>query len=232
MTPSVSAGTIPLLSFESKVPLVISVEDIENQVLSWLRDGDDNAKDIVDLPWVIKNVGQNAYVAEHPRMPFGLIVMFSNDFVHLIVPLRLETISMTKDERLKIYHTLLLLNDRVNLMKFTLSGMNDEIYLRVDLDKKSLGKAEFNDALTSLLVGLQSAVEALGLEEAFARDVFDRIVWMIFERLQKGATREELLRFLVVKVGMPEADAKRLLKEIFEAQEEANSREQDNTIYL
>ncbi|NJE85439.1 DNA-binding protein [Thermococcus sp. CX2] len=208
------------------------MEDIENQVLSWLKEGDDAAKDIVDLPWSITNVGQGVYMAEHPRMPFTLLVMFSEGFVHLIVPLRLETLAMTKDERLKVYHTLLLLNDRVNLMKFTLSGMNDEVYLRVDLDKKSLGKEEFNDALAALLIGLQEAVTVLGIEEAFAQEVFDRIVWMVYERIQKGATKEELLRFLVAKVGMPESDAKKLLNEILAAQEEAKRNAMRENMYL
>jgi len=160
-------------------------------------------------------------------MPFSVLVTFSDEFVHLLVPLGLETFSMSKDDKLKVYHALLRLNDQVNLMKFTLAGMDDEVYLRVDLDKKTLGKEEFNDALTSLLIGLLSAISALGLEQAFQQEVFDRIVAMVLERLQKGATREELMRFLTVKVGMPEKDAKDLLDQIFKVKKEVEEQERD-----
>ena len=203
------------------------MEDIENMVLEWLRAGNDKAEDIVDLPWSVKEMRPGMYVAEHPRMPFSLLVAFSEDFIHLLVPLGLETFSMTKDEKLKVYHTLLRLNDQVNLMKFTLSGMDDDVYLRVDLDKKTLGKEEFNDALTSLLIGLMSAVSELGLEEAFAREIFDRIVGMVLERVDHGASREELMRFLTVKVGMSVEDAKNLLDEVFAAKKEMEEQGKD-----
>ena len=201
--------------------------DVERLVLEWLREGTDTAEDIVDLPWALKELQPGAYVAEHPRMPFSVLVTFSDEFVHLLVPLGLETFSMSKDDKLKVYHALLRLNDQVNLMKFTLAGMDDEVYLRVDLDKKTLGKEEFNDALTSLLIGLLSAISALGLEQAFQQEVFDRIVAMVLERLQKGATREELMRFLTVKVGMPEKDAKDLLDQIFKVKKEVEEHERD-----
>lgn len=203
------------------------MKGVETLVLEWLKEGVDTAEDIVDLPWAVKELQPNVYVAEHPRMPFSLLVMFSDEFVHLIVPLGLETFSMSKDDKLRVYHALLQLNDQVNLMKFTLAGMDDEVYLRVDLDKKTLGKEEFNDALTSLLIGLLSAVSALGLERAFQQEVLDRIVAMVIERLQKGATREELMRFLIVRVGMPEGDAKSLLDQIFKAKVEAEERERE-----
>jgi hypothetical protein len=196
---------------------VIPMDDIRNQILEWLKAGRDDAQDIVDLPWSIQQVEQNSYVAEHPRMPFSLLLMFSEDFVHLIVPLGLETFSMSKDDKLKVYHTLLMLNDQIHMMKFALSGMNDEVYLRVDLDTKTLGKEEFNDALSALLIGLLSAVSALGLQEAFEQEVFDRIVGMVLERMEKGASREDLMRFLTVKVGMTPDEAKALLDQVFEA---------------
>ncbi|NJE30106.1 DNA-binding protein [Thermococcus sp. 18S1] len=203
------------------------MDDMEARVLGWLKAGDDTAEDIVDLPWSVKEIQPNTYVAEHPRMPFSLLVVFSEGFIHLLVPLGLETFSMTNDDKLKIYHTLLRLNDQVNMMKFTLSGMNDDVYLRVDLDKKTLGKEEFNDALTALLIGLLSSVSALGLEEAFAQEIFDRIVGMVVDRVDKGASREELMKFLTVKVGMTVEDAKNLLDEVFAAKRSLEGHEKD-----
>jgi len=186
-------------------------------ILEWLRTGRDEAEDIVDLPWEIKKVGENQYIAEHPKIPFLLNVIFANGFIRLAVPSGIETIAMRLEERLKTYHTLLVLNERMNLLKFTLSGMNDEIILRVDLDEKSLGKEEFNDALTALLVGMNVLMDSLGLTEEFQEAIFERLSMMIIERLQKGMSEAEIMDFLVKKVGMTKEEAKALLKEIKKA---------------
>ncbi|ASJ05505.1 DNA-binding protein [Thermococcus barossii] len=194
--------------------------DIETQVLEWLRTGREDAADIVDLPWEVKAVDESMYVAEHPKMPFTLVVMFSDEFVHLVIPTSLETYGMSDEDRLYVYHTLLELNDRIYMMKFSLGRPNDVVNIRVDLDKKTLGKEEFNDALTALAVGLLSGVSALGLEEEFVERIFDRIVVMLLERIQKGYTYEQLIEFLTIKVGLEEKDAKELLDAVLEAVEE------------
>ncbi|ASA78433.1 DNA-binding protein [Thermococcus sp. 5-4] len=194
--------------------------DIETQVLEWLRSGSEDAADIVDLPWEVKAVDKSMYVAEHPKMPFTLVIMFSDEFVHLVIPTSLETYGMNDEDRLYVYHTLLELNDRIYMMKFSLGRPNDVVNIRVDLDKKTLGKDEFNDALTALAVGLLSGVSALGLEEEFVERMFDRIILMLLERIQKGYTYEQLMEFLTVKVGLAEKDAKELLDAVLEAMEE------------
>lgn len=186
------------------------------EVLKWLEEGHDNARDIVDLPWKVTKKAEGIYLAEYPKIPFVLNIVITDEFVHLIVPLGLETVALELPERLKVYHTLLLLNDRLNLIKFCITGMNEEITLRVDLDRKTLGKGEFNDALTSLLIGLNQVIVALGLEEEFARAVFERVAMMVLERLEKGAKKEEILNFLVVKVGMDPRDAEEFLEKIIE----------------
>jgi len=188
--------------------------EVKEVVLEWLRSGNDDANDIVDLPWEVKEAGPNLYVVEHPRMPFTLLLSFGEGFIRLLAPMGLETFSMTKDEKLKVYHALLKLNADVNLMKFLLMGMNDDVYLAVDLDASSLGKEEFNDALSALLVGLSSAVSELNLEEEFAALLRERLLAMVYERLRKGASREELLNFLVSRAGMPEKEALALLSEV------------------
>jgi len=193
------------------------VDRLEEDVLVWLRSGKDDAEDIVDLPWNVKEVEPHRYLAEHPRMPFRLLLIFTDDFLRLVVPFGLETISLGTAERMKVYRILLKLNDRINLMKFLLSGINDDVYLRVDLDRKTLGKAEFNDALTALFIGMLTAVSELGLEEEFRRELFDRVVAMVIERLQKGASRSELEEFLIRKVGMSKSDAEELLTQLLAA---------------
>ncbi|WP_366513827.1 DNA-binding protein [Thermococcus aggregans] len=165
------------------------------EVLKWLEEGYDNARDIVDLPWKVTKKSDGVYLAEYPKIPFVLNVVIDKEFVHLIVPLGVDTVALEVPERLKVYHSLLMLNDKLNLIKFCITGMNEEITLRVDLDRKTLGKGEFNDALTSLLIGLNEVIRALGLEEEFAMAVFERIVMMVLERLEKGAKKEDILNF-------------------------------------
>lgn len=190
------------------------------QVLEWLRTGNDDAEDIVDLPWNVKKVGENHYVAEHPKIPFLLNVLFMDGFVRLAVPSGVETIAMRLEDKVKVYHTLLVLNERMNLLKFTLSGMNDEITLRVDLDNKSLGKEEFNDALTALLVGMNVLMDSLGLTQEFQEMIFERLALMIMERMQNGASEREIIEFLTKKVGMKKDEAKALLSELKKAVKE------------
>ncbi|WP_048163896.1 hypothetical protein [Palaeococcus pacificus] len=193
---------------------------LEENVLEWLVQGTDDAKDIVDLPWNLKRVKENYYVAEHPKMPFLLNIVFSDTFVHLIVSTGIETASLDSKERLKMYRVLLLLNEKINLMKFTLSGINEEIIIRVDLDRNSLGKAEFNDALTALLIGLNEMVAALNLEEEFQETVFERIALMILDRLSKGASEGDIITFLVEKVGLDRKEAEMLLEEVIKSKSE------------
>ncbi|WP_297500174.1 DNA-binding protein [Thermococcus sp.] len=184
------------------------------QVLGWLRAGRDDAEDIVDLPWDVRELENGLYLASHPKMPFDLLVSFDDTFVHLAVPLGLETYPLNNEDKVKVYHTLLRLNGGINLMKFSLEGMNDEVYLLADLDLKSLSKDEFNDALTALLFGLLTAVSTLGLEEEFKQSLMERVVAMVYERIRQGKKREELLDFLVSRVGMEKKDAEALLNEL------------------
>ncbi|ASJ08165.1 DNA-binding protein [Thermococcus siculi] len=201
------------------------MSDIEAQILEWLRSGSEDAADIVDLPWDVKQIEEGMYVAEHPKMPFTLVVMFSDEFVHLIIPTSLETYGLSDEDKLYVYHTLLQLNNKVYMMKFSLGQPNDAVNIRVDLDKKTLGKEEFNNALTALVIGLLSGVSALGLEEEFIDKVFDRILAMLLERIAEGWTYDQLMEFLTVRVGLDEEDAKKLLDAVMEALEEGEEEE-------
>ncbi len=196
------------------------MDNVEANVLQWLTAGNDDAKDIVDLPWRVEEIDIGLYYAEHPSVPMRLLVMFSDNFVHLVVPTTIETAGMSDEERLRIYETLLWLNDKVHMMKYSIGGDEETIRLRVDLDKKTLGKEEFNDALTALLLGVIVGVKALGIEEEFLEKVMARIIDMLVYRISTGASEEELLDFLTNTVGMDVRDARDLLDAVLRAMEE------------
>ncbi len=193
------------------------MEAIEAKVLSWLTEGKDDSPDIVDLPWKVDEIEMGVYYAEHPSVPMRLLVMFSKGFVHLIVPTTIEMKGMSDEEKLQIYETLMWLNDKVHMMKYSIGGENKQIRLRVDLDKSTLGKEEFNNALTALVIGVLVGVKALGIEEEFIQKVLSRIIMMLVYRIENGATEEELMDFLTTTVGMDVRDARDLLDAVLGA---------------
>jgi len=193
------------------------MDAVEANVLAWLTSGEENAPDIVDLPWAVEEIEMGVYLAEHPSVPMRLMVKFSEGFIHLIVPTTIYTSGMSEEEKLSIYQALLELNEAIYMMKFTLNGPEGQIRLRIDLDKETLGKEEFNDALTTMAIGVFAGVSALGIEEEFLEKIMDRIVLMLVDRIEKGASDEELMEFLTRRVGMDELSAKVLLDAVLAA---------------
>ncbi len=187
------------------------MDAVEANVLQWLTSGEEGAADIVDLPWSVEEIDMGVYMAEHPSVPMKLMVKFTEGFVHLIVPTTIYTGAMTEEEKLAIYQALLELNEVIYMMKFTIAGPEGQIRLRIDLDKETLGKEEFNDALTTLVIGVFAGVSALGIEKEFLDKIMARIVEMLVDRIEKGASDEELTEFLKERVGMDEISAKVLL---------------------
>jgi len=150
-------------------------------------------------------------------VPMHLMVAFSDNFVHLIVPTTIETADMSDEEKLRIYETLMWLNDKVHMMKYSIGGEKKNIRLRVDLDKSTLGKEEFNNALVALVIGVIVGVKALGIEMEFMQKVLQRLIDMLVYRIENGATEEELMNFLTKTVGMDVRDARDLLDAVTQA---------------
>jgi len=193
------------------------MDKVEANVLQWLTAGNDDAVDIVDLPWKVEELDIGVYYAEHPSVPMHLMVAFSDNFVHLIVPTTIETADMSDEEKLRIYETLMWLNDKVHMMKYSIGGEKKNIRLRVDLDKSTLGKEEFNNALVALVIGVIVGVKALGIEMEFMQKVLQRLIDMLVYRIENGATEEELMNFLTKTVGMDVRDARDLLDAVTQA---------------
>ncbi len=192
------------------------VTDWNAEIIRWLTSGSDKSEDPVNLIWDVK-IEQNVIVAEHPKIPFALHVIVTNRFVRMNVFTGLETALLEPIQRLDISRKLLFLNDRINLVKYVIRGINEEIVLSSELDLVSITKEEFNDALTGLITALFMMVKEFKLEEEFNRQVTERIILMVKERMEKGEKREDLLNFLVNKVGMDKNSAEKLLDEIIKS---------------
>ena len=185
------------------------IDDIQK----WLVEGTEKAQDLVDLPWKVKRDG-NTLQAQHPKIPFILYVTEDLNFIRLRVFTGIETAVEELKDRLRITRALLILNGSVDYLKFTLEGLNEEVVLRIDLGKKYFTKALFEDAIASLVTGLYLMVKALDMEEEFKEQLFVRLIGLIKERLNEGATKEDLITFLIHRVGLKKQDAENIVDEI------------------
>ncbi|MGC8663224.1 MAG: YbjN domain-containing protein [Thermoplasmata archaeon] len=183
------------------------------EIKKWLTSGTDTKEDMMDLVWNVKD--QKTYlVAENPKIPFILYIFISEKFIRIQISTGLKTALLDPIQRLDIYRKLLLLNDKIDMPKFVIEGTDEEIVLKVDLDIGSLNKNEFSDALMGALTSLYMMIKEFQLEEEFNKRLTERIVGMIQEKLNEGATREEIKDFLMKKVGLDQKTAENLINDI------------------
>ncbi|MFP3317632.1 MAG: DNA-binding protein [Thermoplasmata archaeon] len=187
--------------------------DLKKEIKSWLTSGTDTKEDVLDLVWSIKEEG-NVIIAEHPKIPFILYISIGEKFIRLIVSTGMDTALLEPQQRLDIYRKLLILNDKIDLVKFVISGVDEEIILKVDLDVTTLGKDEFRDAITGIVASLYLMVKEFQLEEEFNRRITERIISMVREKMNEGASTSDLLTFLTKKVGLDSTTAQKIIDEI------------------
>ena len=187
-----------------------------SQIAQWLKEGRDDAEDLVDLPWKVE-IEDGVLEAQHPKIPFILYVREDENFIRLRVYTGIETALWNQEERLNITRTLLILNANVDLLKYVLEGLNEEVVLRIDLDKSSFEKKVFEDALVALLTGLYLMVRALKMEEEFSQQLLERVIGMVRERMEAGATRMDIINFLTQTVGLNKNEAEEIVDEIMKS---------------
>ncbi len=187
-----------------------------SQIAQWLEEGRDDAEDLVDLPWKVE-FEDGVLEAQHPKIPFILYVREDENFIRLRVYTGIETALWNQEERLNITRTLLILNANVDLLKYVLEGLNEEVVLRIDLDKSSFEKKVFEDALVALLTGLYLMVRALKMEEEFSQQLLERVIGMVRERMEAGATRIDIINFLTQTVGLNRNEAEEIVDEIMKS---------------
>ncbi len=193
--------------------------DYRAEIKKWLTSGTGTKNDILDMVWNVKESGENL-IAEHPKLPYTLFIEFHDDFVSLIISTGIETALLDSVQRLDICRKLLILSGGVNFVKFAISGENEEIVLKGEMDLSSLDKKEFSDAIMSMATSLYLMIRELNLEEDFSKRVTEHIIGMVNEKIKEGESRDELLEFLIKKVGLNENDANVILDELIKKGEE------------
>ena len=190
----------------------------QQEVLGWLSGGDEKSGNLVDVPWKIQQFQKYA-ILENDKVPFSVYLIFENDIMRIFLKTGIETAVLENQERLSIYRTLLLLNRQLDLVKFMLDGMNEEVVSRVDLELDVLSKNELNVGLSTLLSSLYLMVKALKLEDEFQSGVVERMVLMVKDMLKQGKSKDEIKEYLTEKMGLTADQAQSVIDQIVGSQE-------------
>lgn len=186
------------------------------EVARWLKEGHEDAKTLVELPWEVEEVEKGVLKAVYPKFPVEILISCDDDIgvIRLQSSTDYFTISMENNERLKLYHKLLKLS-MTPLVKFLLAGSDDTLIVAVDLSTKSLRKEEFNDALALLLATVNAVVQELGITQEYAQKMYIELLSLVLKHIKEGWGRGRLLEYLVKRAGLNREDAEKLLESIF-----------------
>jgi hypothetical protein len=213
-------------------------------ISTWLREGSENAENLLDYPWDIEikevegSLERELVIATHPKFPFNIEVMISRHFTNLVINPVIPTDALPAEDRMRIYKKLLHLNTDLNLMKAGLVGYDDQPVIQADLDLKSISKHEFNDALTLLMVGAQNLVNILGLQEKVQEFMVERFKQFVALKMASGETEEKILDFLTTRGGLDGITAKAIFDQVThmisgsdEPGEETESKDYDGPMF-
>ncbi|HLH86215.1 MAG TPA: hypothetical protein VKU79_05060 [Thermoplasmataceae archaeon] len=184
----------------------------KDQVVQWLSGGDDKSGKLTDMPWNIRDYGE-ILVLDSARVPFSVFMVFENSIMRIFMKTGLETAVIENRPRLAIYRILLLLNRQLDLVKFMLDEINEEIVSRVDLELDALTREDLNEGLNMLLSSLFLMVHALHLEDEFKARVSERMILMVRDMLAHGKKHDEIRSFLTDKMGISDKEAESLLRQ-------------------
>lgn len=194
----------------------------KEEVLSWLGAKDETSGNLVDIPWEIKRYN-NHFVLENEKIPFSIFLKFDHEVVRVFLRTGVETAVMESEARLAIYRVLLILNRQIDLVKFMLEGIHEEVISRVDLELDELSKNELNEGLNLLLSSIYLMVRTLNLEEQFQTRITERMLLMVQEMVRSGKTKEDIEKYLIEKIGLTKAESDSILTQIMGSQDENES---------
>ncbi|MCL5800668.1 MAG: hypothetical protein M1341_05075 [Candidatus Thermoplasmatota archaeon] len=190
--------------------------ELGDEIVKWFSDGTDDAKRLINLKWDIRKADEVVYLT-NGKVPFVIMLSADDGTVHVTVDTGVETAVLELRNRLSVYRTLLIINRRVELVKFMLDGLNENVFARVDLERTVLTKDIMDEALNVLLSSLYYAIKALKLEEQFSTQVMERITMMIQDMQKEGKSRKEIETYLVTKAGIEEDEARKLIDQVLGA---------------
>ncbi len=195
------------------------IEQTVNNIIEWLKAGSSDAKRPIDWDWDVdvKRSDEGVLIeAFHPKAYLKLLIYVNYEqyLVKMAVNPLYPTKFLDNDKRLRLYYELLKVNFGLPLVKASLFGEDDEVLFLVDLDARTLGKEEFNHALESLYYSVMAFAEDLGLEDEIMAIYRENVMEALLERLEKGESLEQLIDYLVSKVGMSRDKAEKFIEDL------------------
>lgn len=186
----------------------------------WLKDGSDDAENIIDLPWDVekeieKDSGAIILFAKHLRFPIPLIFRIDDYITTIAMQLNYPTDSLDTRERMEIYRNLLKINGEIPYAKVALVGEDLYIVLFAELETKSVDHDVLNDYMEVLMNALYKVATSLGLEEDLLNITLQNIVSFVNNKKKSGMKRSEIENYLAKKLGMPKDQVAEIVSQIF-----------------
>jgi len=182
----------------------------KNEIKSWLENGTDDSKSLVGMKWKIEE-GENYMVLMNEKLPFMIYMAYFGNYIEIFLKTGIETAVMENQPRLATYRSLLILNKQIDLVKFMIDGINEEIVLRADFETSSFTREEMDDALNILLSSIYVLVRTLKLEDQFNQIIAERMIMMVQQMLEQGKSTEEVKNYLITKAGLSKDEADQVM---------------------
>ena len=207
----------------SQCPEILRLETLRD----WLVQGVENPGRLEELRFVVveesrRNGRLESFRAISPSVPVRLLVADLGDHpipaFRIAIETDIATVDMEPQQKLKAYRALLLAS-RLPLVKVYVYTDEHLIALAVDLDKRSLSRREFNDAIAALAMAYNYIIRELGLEREAGEEALRNLEMLAAAQLRQGRSREEVEEMLL-KAGIPEEIARRIIESIYGTEEE------------
>ncbi len=191
-------------------------DPVHVKVKKWLEDVIESSEKAVDRGWKVEvdDDDETVMLVDSDQVPFRLTVVAGPDVTYIAFITGLNHKGADAGALAPALREMLVKNKAVDFVKFCLMEPDDTVMLRSDLYSKHMQKDEFNEALEYLLLLGQWFIAELN-----KGDNVDDMVGEL-EKLATGAllngTDPEEVNANLVKAGIPEADAERMVVHLME----------------
>jgi hypothetical protein len=201
---------------------VLSLETLKE----WLVEGVENPGRLEDVKFIVveenrRNNKLESFRAISPSIPVRLLVADLGDrpipAFRVAIETDIATVDMDPQQKLRAYRVLLLAS-RLPLVKVYVYTDEHIIALAVDLDKRSLSRREFNDAIAALAMAYNYVIREMGLEREAGEEALRNLELLAAAQLREGRSREEVEEMLL-RAGIPESIARQIVDSIYGEQE-------------
>ena len=194
-----------------------------DKFVKWFEEEIADSDKPLDEHWEVEigeENGRKLIRASSPYRPYSVLVEVGKRFATLKIKTGVETAILDSHERLKIYRSLLLLNNKWRMAKYALVGEDEEIVIITDLDLVSLSRDEFSDALTVTLFAMNDLVKKLNLEDIYEEAQLIHVADLILQKAKSGKSKEEIVSFIAKTYKLSKDIAEEIVSEILKEEKE------------